>query len=153
MIGTGIFTTTGFWRAIWARRRWVVVDLGGGAVCAFHRAQSAIRSWASIYPSSGGEYVYLTEASGPPGLHDRLGMLSSPVFRADRGHVLRSRVTLGYFFPSVLPDNAPAIAGHGDWTFRLGGAQWIACVLIALFTILNVVGVRVLRECRISSQP
>jgi basic amino acid/polyamine antiporter, APA family len=142
MIGTGIFTTTGFLAGdlgspalvLWI---WVV-----GAVCAFIGAICYSELGVNL-PSSGGEYVYLTEAFGPTwgfmtGWVSFFAGFSAPIAATS----LAFAGYVGYFFPSVLPDNAPAIAGHGDWTFRLGGAQWIACALIALFTILNVMGVQ-----------
>jgi len=142
MIGTGIFTTTGFLAGdlgsvplvLWI---WVV-----GAAVAFIGAMCYSELGVNL-PSSGGEYVYLTEAFGPTwgfmtGWVSFFAGFSAPIAAA----ALAFASYVGYFFPSVLPENAPAIAGHGDWTFRLGGAQWMACVLVALFTILNVVGVQ-----------
>jgi basic amino acid/polyamine antiporter, APA family len=34
------------------------------------------------------------------------------------------------------------IAGSGDWAIRLGGAQAVACGLVAAFTVLNILGVQ-----------
>jgi basic amino acid/polyamine antiporter, APA family len=142
MIGTGIFTTTGFLAGdlgspslvMWI---WVV-----GAACAFVGAMCYSELGVNL-PSSGGEYVYLTEAYGPTwgfmtGWVSFFAGFSAPIAAA----ALAFASYVGYFFPGVLPDNAPAIAGHGDWTFRLGGAQWTACLLVAVFTILNVLGVQ-----------
>ncbi|HEY1755063.1 MAG TPA: amino acid permease [Bryobacteraceae bacterium] len=142
MIGTGIFTTTGFLAGdlgspplvLWI---WVV-----GALVAFIGAMCYSELGVNL-PSSGGEYVYLTEAFGPTwgfmtGWVSFFAGFSAPIAAA----ALAFAGYVGYFFPSALPENAPAIAGHGDWTFRLGGAQWIVCVLVALFTILNVLGVQ-----------
>ena len=142
MIGTGIFTTTGFLAGdlgspslvMWI---WVV-----GAAVAFIGAMCYSELGVNL-PSSGGEYVYLTEAYGPTwgfmtGWVSFFAGFSAPIAAA----ALAFASYVGYFFPSVLPDNAPAIAGHGDWTFRLGGAQWIACLLVLVFTILNVLGVQ-----------
>ena len=142
MIGTGIFTTTGFLAGdlgspslvLWI---WVV-----GAACAFVGAMCYSELGVNL-PSSGGEYVYLTEAYGPTwgfmtGWVSFFAGFSAPIAAA----ALAFASYVGYFFPGVLPDNAPAIAGHGDWTFRLGGAQWTACLLVVVFTILNVLGVQ-----------
>ena len=142
MIGTGIFTTTGFLAGqlgspslvLWI---WVV-----GAMVAFVGAMCYSELGVNL-PSSGGEYVYLTEAFGPTwgfmtGWVSFFAGFSAPIAAA----ALAFAGYVGYFFPSVLPENAPAIAGHGDWTFRLGGAQWVACALVAVFTILNVLGVQ-----------
>ena len=116
---------------------WVV-----GAACAFIGAMCYSELGVNL-PSSGGEYVYLTEAFGPTwgfmtGWVSFFAGFSAPIAAA----ALAFSGYVGYFFPSALPDNAPAFAGHGDWTFRLGGAQWVACALVAVFTILNVLGVQ-----------
>jgi basic amino acid/polyamine antiporter, APA family len=142
MIGTGIFTTTGFLAGdlgspslvLWI---WVV-----GAAVAFIGAMCYSELGVNL-PSSGGEYVYLTEAFGPTwgfmtGWVSFFAGFSAPIAVA----ALAFSGYVGYFFPGLLPENAPAIAGHGDWIFRLGGAQWVTCVLVALFTILNVLGVQ-----------
>ena len=142
MIGTGIFTTTGFLAGdlgspsvlLWI---WVV-----GAVCALLGAMCYSELGVNL-PSSGGEYVYLTEAFGPTwgfmtGWVSFFAGFSAPIAAA----ALAFSGYLGYFFPAVLPDNARAIAGHGDWIFRLGGAQWTACAVVVLFTALNVVGLQ-----------
>jgi basic amino acid/polyamine antiporter, APA family len=142
MVGTGIFTTTGFLAGDLGSTplvQWIWVV---GAVVAFIGAMCYSELGVNL-PSSGGEYVYLTEAFGPTwgfmtGWVSFFAGFSAPIAVA----ALAFAGYVGYFFPSVLPENAPAIAGHGDWTFRLGGAQWMACVLIALFTILNVLGVQ-----------
>jgi APA family basic amino acid/polyamine antiporter len=142
MIGTGIFTSTGFLAGqlgapslvLWI---WVV-----GAVCALVGAMCYSELGVNL-PSSGGEYVYLTEAYGPTwgfmtGWVSFFAGFSAPIATA----ALAFAGYVGYFFPAVLPDNAPAIAGHGDWTFRLGGAQWLGCLLVGVFTVLNVLGVQ-----------
>ena len=142
MIGTGIFTTTGFLAGdlgspslvLWI---WVV-----GAACALVGAMCYSELGVNL-PSSGGEYVYLTEAFGPTwgfmtGWVSFFAGFSAPIAAA----ALAFSGYVGYFFPSTLPDHAPAFAGHGDWTFRLGGAQWMACALVVVFTILNVLGVQ-----------
>src|SRR4029077_1843209 len=64
MVGTGIFTTTGFLAGdlgspslvLWI---WVV-----GAICALMGAMCYSELGVN-FPSSGGEYVYLTQAYGP----------------------------------------------------------------------------------------
>src|SRR5579863_1201009 len=142
MIGTGIFTTTGFLAGDLGSPRLVLWIWVVGAVVAFIGAMCYSELGVN-FPSSGGEYVYLTEAFGPTwgfmtGWVSFFAGFSAPIAAA----ALAFAGYVGYFFPSALPENAPAIAGHGDWTFRLGGAQWIVCVLVALFTILNVLGVQ-----------
>jgi basic amino acid/polyamine antiporter, APA family len=142
MIGTGIFTTTGFAAGdlgsppliLWI---WVV-----GAVCAFLGAICYSELGVNL-PSSGGEYVYLTQAFGPTwgfitGWVSFFAGFSAPIAAA----ALAFAGYVGYFFPSVSPQNARVLAGSGDWTLQLGGAQILACVLVAIFTVLNVLGLQ-----------
>ena len=142
MIGTGIFTTTGFAAGdlgspsliLWI---WVV-----GAVCAFLGAICYSELGVNL-PSSGGEYVYLTQAFGPTwgfitGWVSFFAGFSAPIAAA----ALAFAGYVGYFFPAVSPQNAKVLAGSGDWTLQLGGAQILACVLVAVFTVLNVLGLQ-----------
>src|SRR3954454_19787904 len=47
---------------------------------------------------------------------------------------------LGFFFPALKVANAPVVIGSGEFSFRLGPGQAVACVLIAAFTSLNCFG-------------
>src|SRR4051794_277905 len=140
MIGTGIFTTSGFlagqlgdpvlFLAIW------VVGAVAALCGAFCYSELGIN-----FPSSGGEYVYLTRAYGPAwgfitGWVSFFAGFSAPIALA----ALAFADYLGFFFPSLKQANAVWTLGSGDWTFRFGGAQVAACSLIAAFTALNVFG-------------
>src|SRR3984957_8032080 len=142
MIGTGIFTTTGFLAGqlgspplvLWI---WVV-----GAACAFLGAICYSELGVNL-PSSGGEYVYLTRAFGPTwgfmtGWGSFFAGFSAPIAAA----ALAVSDYLGYFCPSVRQENARVLAGSGEWTLHLGGAQMVACALVLVFTLLNCIGVR-----------
>ena len=142
MIGTGIFTTTGFLAGdlgspslvLWI---WVV-----GAAIAFIGAMCYSELGVNL-PSSGGEYVYLTEAFGPTwgfmtGWVSFFAGFSAPIAVA----ALAFADYVGYFFPECFrktpaPSRATAI-GLSGWA----ALKWLACVLIAVFTVLNVVGVQ-----------
>jgi basic amino acid/polyamine antiporter, APA family len=142
MIGAGIFSTSGYLAGdlgsaslvLWI---WVV-----GAICAFLGAV-CYSELGINFPSSGGEYVYLTRAYGPT-----WGFMTGWVsffagFSATIAAVaLAFSDYLGYFFPAVKDQNAYIIAGSGEWTLRLGGAQVVAAAVVAVFTILNVLGVQ-----------
>ena len=83
------------------------------------------------FPASGGEYVYLTRAYGPvwgfiTGWVSFFAGFSAPIAVA----ALAFADYLGYFAPAFKQANAPTIFGSGDWTFKLGGAQMVACALI-----------------------
>jgi APA family basic amino acid/polyamine antiporter len=142
MIGTGIFTTSGFLAGdlgsptlvLWI---WVV-----GAICAFLGAICYSELGVNL-PSSGGEYVYLTRAFGPTwgfmsGWVSFFAGFSAPIAAA----ALAFCDYLGYFFPAVKQENARTIFGSGEWTFHFGGAQTCACVLVLILTILNCLGVQ-----------
>ena len=142
MIGTGIFTTTGF-LAGQLGSPWIVVSIWVvGAVCAL--AGAFCYSELGInFPSSGGEYVYLTEAYGPTwgfmtGWVSFFAGFSAPIALA----ALAFSDYLGYFFPQVRESSAQYLIGSGAWAIRVGGAQAVACVLVAVFTLVNCMGVR-----------
>src|SRR3954453_23549785 len=140
MIGTGIFTTSGFLAGqlgdpVLFLLIWVVGAAAAlcGALC---YSELGIN-----FPSSGGEYVYLTRAYGPvwgfiTGWVSFFAGFSAPIALA----ALAFSDYLGFFFPALKQSNAAWVLGSGDWTFRLGGAQVAACTLIAAFTALNVFG-------------
>src|SRR6202044_1079629 len=115
---------------------------GVGALCAL--AGAFFYSELGVnFPSSGGEYVYLTEAYGPTwgfmtGWASFFAGFSAPIAAA----ALAFSEYLGHFFPALRQGRAPVIVGSGEWTLRFGGAQAVACGLVAVFTVLNIFGVR-----------
>jgi APA family basic amino acid/polyamine antiporter len=142
MVGTGIFTTSGFLAGDLGSPSLVLIIWVVGAlfalVGAFCYSELGIN-----FPSSGGEYVYLTRAYGPTwgfmtGWVSFFAGFSAPIAAAS----LAFSDYLGHFFPALMQANAQVTVGSGDYAVRLGGAQLCAAVLIALFTILNFFGVR-----------
>lgn len=142
MVGIGIFTTTGFLAGdlgtpslvLWI---WVV-----GAICAILGAV-CYSELGINFPSSGGEYVYLTQAFGPTwgfmsGWISFFAGFSAPIATA----AIAFSSYLGYFFPQLKQENAHVLFGSGDWTFVFGPGQVVACALVLLFTILNILGVQ-----------
>jgi APA family basic amino acid/polyamine antiporter len=142
MIGTGIFTTSGF----------IAGDLGDpllfllvwvvGAVAALS-GSFCFSELGVNFPASGGEYVYLTRAYGPvwgfiTGWVSFFAGFSAPIALA----ALAFANYMGFFFPQLKQENAPILFGSGDWTFRLGGAQIIGSLLIVFFTIINIYGIK-----------
>ncbi|HYI96581.1 MAG TPA: amino acid permease [Bryobacteraceae bacterium] len=142
MIGTGIFTTSGY----------LAGDLGDPSLFLLIWAVGAIAALTGSFcfselgvnfPASGGEYVYLTRAYGPAwgfitGWVSFFAGFSAPIAVA----ALAFSDYLGYFSPALKQANAPALFGSGEWTFKLGGAQMAASALIVVFTILNVFGIQ-----------
>ncbi len=142
MVGTGIFTTTGFLAGdlgspslvIWI---WVV-----GALCALFGAFCYSELGINM-PSSGGEYVYLTRAYGPTwgfmtGWVSFFAGFSAPIAVA----ALAFSDYLAEFFPAMHLEHSHVLFGSGDWKFTFGWAQVAACLLVSLFTIINLFGVQ-----------
>jgi basic amino acid/polyamine antiporter, APA family len=95
------------------------------------------------FPSSGGEYVYLTEAFGPTwgfmtGWISFFAGFSAPVAAA----ALAFSDYLGHFSADLRLDSARHVIGSGSWELRLGAAQILASAIIALFTVINCLGIR-----------
>jgi APA family basic amino acid/polyamine antiporter len=142
MIGQGIFTTTGFLAGDLGTPSLVLGIWVVGAISALLGAL-CYSELGINFPSSGGEYVYLTKAFGPT-----WGFMTGWVsfFAGFSGPIAASALAfsdyLGHFFPALRAENARVIAGSGEWTLQFGGAQLAACALVAGFTVLNVFGVR-----------
>src|SRR5581483_3150717 len=137
MVGTGIFATTGFMAGDLGSARLILLCWTVGALFAFAGALSYSELGIN-FPSSGGEYVYLTHAFGPEwgfmtGWVSFFAGFSAPIAAA----ALAFSDYLGYFFPSLKQANAPIVIGSGALSLHLGPGQVVASVLIAAFTILN----------------
>ena len=141
MVGTGIFTTTGFLAGDLGSSKVVLSIWVVGALVALAGA-FCYSELGMNFPSSGGEYVYLTRAYGPTwgfmtGWISFFAGFSAPVAAAS----LAFSDYLGYFFPALRQANAAYTIGSGAFSLKVGGAQLAACGLIAVFTVLNFVGV------------
>lgn len=141
MIGTGIFTTSGFLAGDLGDPFLVLIIWVVGAVFALFGA-FCYSELGVNFPASGGEYVYLTEAYGPTwgfmtGWASFFAGFSAPIAAA----ALAFSDYMGYFFPVVKQANARFTLGSGAWALKVGGAQFLSCALIALFTALNCFGV------------
>ena len=142
MIGSGILTTTGFLAGELGSAKWVLLAWAIGGVSALAGA-FCYSELGVNFPSSGGEYVYLTQAFGPTwgfmtGWVSFFAGFSAPIAAS----ALAFSDYLGYFFPALKLANASHVIGSGSWEVKLGPAQTTACALIAAFTILNCLGVR-----------
>src|ERR1035438_5734493 len=141
MVGTGIFATTGFMAGDLGSARLILACWGVGALFALAGAVSYSELGIN-FPSSGGEYVYLTHAFGPEwgfmtGWVSFFAGFSAPIAAA----ALAFSDYLGYFFPALKQANATLVIGSGAFTLRLGAGQMTASALIAAFTVLNCLGV------------
>jgi APA family basic amino acid/polyamine antiporter len=136
MIGTGIFTTTGFLAGNLGRPFWVLaVWIGGGIV-----AVAGCLVYAELavnLPRSGGEYVYLREAWGPgwgflSGWVSFFAGFSAPIAAA----ALAFSAYLAYFFPSLAPGGTQAASAG----LHLRGGELLAVAVIAAFGLVNIMG-------------
>jgi APA family basic amino acid/polyamine antiporter len=141
MIGTGIFTSTGFLAGDLGDPKLVLVIWLVGAVIALAGAFSYSELGVN-FPASGGEYVYLTQAYGPT-----LGFMSGWVsfFAGFSAPIAAAALALsdytGHFFPVLKQENAWFHWSAGEIGLQFGGAQILATAMILLFTILNLFGV------------
>jgi APA family basic amino acid/polyamine antiporter len=142
MIGTGILTTSGFLAGQLGSAQLVLLIWGVGAVCALAGA-FCYSELGVNFPSSGGEYVYLTEAFGPTwgfmtGWISFFAGFSAPIAAA----ALAFSDYLGHFSTSLRLDSARHVIGSGSWELKLGAAQALASAIIVLFTFINCLGIR-----------
>ncbi len=142
MIGAGIWTTSGILGGQLGTARSILAIWALGAVCALAGA-FCYSELGVNFPSSGGEYVYLTEAYGATwgfmtGWVSFFAGFSAPIAAA----ALAFSDYLGHFFPAFALANAHHLFGSGPREFKLGLAQAVACAVIAIFTLINCLGVR-----------
>ena len=142
MIGSGILTTTGYLAGDLGSVQLVLLIWAVGAVCALAGA-FCYSELGVNFPSSGGEYVYLTQAFGPTwgfmtGWVSFFAGFSAPIAAA----ALAFSDYAGNFFPALKLSNARPLLGSGAWEITLGPARAVACTVIAIFTVLNCLGVQ-----------
>ena len=140
MIGTGIFTTTGFLAGDLGDPALVIGIWFVGAALALAGAL-CYAELGSNFPRSGGEYVYLSEAWGPAwgfidGWVSFFAGFSAPIATT----ALAISAYLAYFSPALSTENV-SVVSLGFVQLRLGGATFLACAIVAAFTAVNVIGV------------
>ena len=145
MIGTGIFTASGFLAGQLGSPTLVVGIWFAGAAIALAGALCYSELGVN-FPRSGGEYVYLSEAWGPAwgfidGWVSFFAGFSAPIAAAALGVA----AYVGHFTPSLDPQAAAGVS-LGPITLQLGGAQWFACGLIVVFTALNLLSVGIVAK-------
>ena len=142
MIGQGIFTMPAFFAGDLGSPSLVLWLWVAGAACALVGA-ICYSELGVNFPSSGGEYVYLTRAFGPTwgfvtGWISFFAGFSAPI----AGAALGFSEYLGYFFPSVRQEHSSVFLGSGEWTLQFGMAQVVASLLVVAFTVLNIFGLQ-----------
>ncbi len=140
MIGTGIFTTSGYLAGdLGSPSLFLIIWLVGAA---FALAGAFCYSELGInFPSSGGEYVYLTRAYGPTwgfmtGWVSFFAGFSAPI----AVNALAISDYFGHFLPWLKQENIQWTIGTGALSLKMGPAQAVACGLIAIFTAINCLG-------------
>jgi APA family basic amino acid/polyamine antiporter len=141
MIGTGIFGATGFLLQDLGTPRNVLIIWVLGAICALAGAWCYSELGVN-FPSSGGEYIYLTRAFGPTwgflsGWISFFAGFSAPIAAA----ALAFSNYLAYLNPAFKEDAVPVALQLGPVALRLGPGQLLACLLIAVLTVLNLFGI------------
>src|SRR5258708_867882 len=126
MVGAGIFGTTGFMASALGDAKLILLAWFVGALFALAGALSYSELGIN-FPSSGGEYVYLTRAYGPAwgfmtGWVSFFAGFSAPI--ATAALIFSSYV--GHFFLVFEPSNVMFTAGSGAFSIKLGGAQLLA---------------------------
>lgn len=140
MVGSVIFGVTGFMAGDLGSAGLILAVWFVGALFALAGALSYAELGIN-FPSSGGEYVYLTRAYGPAwgfmtGWISFFAGFSAPI----AANALAFSDYLGTFWPSLKQANALVI-GSGMLSLRIGAGQLLACALVALFTVLNCFGI------------
>jgi APA family basic amino acid/polyamine antiporter len=141
MVGTGIFATTGFMAGDLGSAGLILACWIVGAFFAFAGALSYSELGINL-PTSGGEYVYLTQAFGPEwgfmsGWISFFAGFSAPIAAT----ALAFSDYLGHVIPALSADHASTVIGSGVFSLHLGGTQIGAAALIATFTTLNCFGI------------
>jgi basic amino acid/polyamine antiporter, APA family len=141
MIGVGIFGATGFLAADLGRPEWVLGIWLTGALVATAGCLSYAEMGINL-PRSGGEYVYVREAWGPmwgflSGWISFFAGFSAPIAA---GALLFAEY-LGHFFPALATSPRDAGTFFPVRYFQWGWPQGVALAVIALFAIINILGV------------
>lgn len=140
MIGTGIFTTTGFLAGDLGAPSLVLGIWGVGALFALTGALCYSELGINFHVS-GGEYVYLRQAYGPV-----WGFLSGWVsfFAGFSAPIAAAALAFAGYLVFLVPGlgGAPAFSGDlGGIAWQVGPTQLVAAGLILLLTLLNTLGI------------
>lgn len=142
VIGTGIFLTTGIMMQELPSPSLVLLAWGAGGLLAMAGGLT-YAEMGSMFPRSGGLYVFLSEAYGPVvgflfGWACLLVILTGSVAAVAVGFA----EYFSYFFPVLGTDRALLTMAMpwGAWTLSAG--QVVAAISIVVITTINYVGVR-----------
>src|SRR5215470_12486025 len=142
MIGTGVFTSTGFQAHDLHDPATILIAWVVGGVLALCGA-AAYAELGALMPRAGGEYVYLSRA-----YHPAVGFMSgwASLTAGFSAPIAGSALAFALYLTKLVPGlSSPApwltasldVGGHHIFTFALGTAQAIAIALIAAVTALH----------------
>ncbi len=145
MIGTGIFTTTGFLARDLGNPILVLGVWAAGGLVALGGCLAYSELGVNL-PRSGGEYVYLREAWGPTwgfmsGWVSFFAGFSAPIAAG----ALAVSEYLGHFIPFLATVEPSGMSGSNDGGFlnpHLDAGRAFAVLLVLLFAVANIVGLR-----------
>ena len=143
MVGTGVLTTTGFLAGDLGQPSLVLGIWVSGAL--FALAGALCYSELGVnFPTSGGEYVYLTRAYGRlwgflSGWVSFFAGFSAPIAAA----ALAFAGYVGFIFPSLGQDSPTLSWDVGGIGLQVSATQAVAATLVLMLTALNCVNVSV----------
>lgn len=142
VIGSGIFLTSGIMLQELPSTSLMLVAWAAGGLLAMAGGLT-YAEMGSMFPRSGGLYVYLSEAYGPVwgflfGWAGLLVILTGSVATVAVGFA----EYFSYFFPSLGTDRVIAAAAMPWGPWRVSAGQLVAAGSIAVITATNYVGVR-----------
>lgn len=140
MIGATIFGTTGLMLGALGKPSYIISAWSIGAVFALAGALSYAELGIN-FPSSGGEYVYLTRAYG-----NEWGFMSGWVsfFAGFSAPIATSALIFAYYCKSIFPQlgGISVTLGTAAFPLQVGCEQIVATILIAASTGLNCLGIQ-----------
>ena len=144
MLGVGVFLTPRLVAAQVSGEAWFLAIWLGGGLLALAGAV-AYAELGCMFPKAGGDYVYLRAAFGPSVAFASGWVLLAGVFC---GSIASMSVAVCFYqLPVVLSPLVELDTGQSWWSLpgtaiTVSGAQTLACGLILLLTVLNVLGIR-----------
>lgn len=135
VIGTGVFLKTAVMAQLGGSPAWVLAAWGAAAALSFTGAMT-YAELGGMFPSAGGEYVYLRRGYGP-----FMGYLYAwnRFWIATPGSIAAYAVGSATFFSTAVPLDSLGIQIGG---FQVGGTQTAAIGLVVVFTAVNCLNVR-----------
>jgi APA family basic amino acid/polyamine antiporter len=142
MIGTGIFTITGFLAGDLGRPSLVLGIWVVGAIIAVAGCLCYSELGVNL-PESGGEYIFLREAWGPmwgflSGWISFFAGFAAPIAAA----ALAFSEYFSHFFPSFAVTGARADSGGGAGWFHTSNGHLLAVGIVFVFSVINIAGLR-----------